>query len=249
MRRFGWKPDYPDHRDYPLQATMPEAVEIPMVKYLITPPVLDQDDLGSCVFHAAATHMEAVMVGTKPGSEWWYLSPLFGYYHYREEFGCIDVDEGAHIRLALKQAARDGVCRESLWPYRLGRWKSKPSAEAYVEAGNHKIASYYRLNQNVAEMLTCIASGYGFICGISIYESFVSDYTERTGKVLMPTRDEEWLGGHAVYVWGYNRHTNNFLGQNSWGVGWGNKGRFAIPFNYLADPGLASDFWTIRMIS
>jgi C1A family cysteine protease len=249
MNRFGWRPDYPDYRDFPLRAVMPAAVEVPMVKNLITPPVLDQGDLGSCVFHALATHMEAVMVANRESSEWWYLSPLFGYYNYREAHGSIDVDQGAHPRLALKQAASDGICRESLWPYRISSWRLKPPAEAYTEARNHRVHSYFRLQQDISEMLACIASGYGFICGVSVYESFLSDYTERTGKVVLPQRGEAWLGGHAVYICGHDKHARHFLGQNSWGTGWGNKGRFTIPFDYLADAGLAGDFWTIRMLS
>ena len=36
--------------------------------------------------------------------------------------------------------------------------------------------------------------------------------------------------------------------MNSWGTGWGMKGFFTIPYNYLTDSDLASDFWTVRLI-
>jgi len=48
---------------------------------------------------------------------------------------------------------------------------------------------------------------------------------------------------------GYEDSQQRFLVRNSWGEGWGTKGYFTLPYAYLTQPGLASDFWTIRMVS
>ena len=66
----------------------------------------------------------------------------------------------------------------------------------------------------------------------------------RTGIAQMPKKGERALGGHAVMAVGYNQKTTRFLVRNSWGEGWGMKGYFTMPFEYLET--LAADFWTVR---
>ncbi len=43
--------------------------------------------------------------------------------------------------------------------------------------------------------------------------------------------------------------SQRFIVRNSWGSGWGKGGYFTMPYAYLTDRNLASDFWTIRMLS
>ena len=95
-------------------------------------------------------------------------------------------------------------------------------------------------------MLSCLAEGYCFGCGISVYDSFMD--VGAAGIVPMPSKNEQWLGGHAITIWGYHKANKVFFGQNSWGKDWGKDGRFTLPFEYLANVGLASDFWTIRLL-
>jgi Cysteine protease len=37
--------------------------------------------------------------------------------------------------------------------------------------------------------------------------------------------------------------------RNSWGTGWGRRGYGTIPYEYLLNPGLSADFWTIRIVT
>jgi C1A family cysteine protease len=39
-----------------------------------------------------------------------------------------------------------------------------------------------------------------------------------------------------------------FIVRNSWGGQWGKNGYFTMPFDYLTDPYLSADFWTIRQV-
>jgi C1A family cysteine protease len=96
-------------------------------------------------------------------------------------------------------------------------------------------------------MKACLASGYPFIFGFTVYDSFESDAVAKTGIVPMPSKTELVLGGHAVMAVGYDDSKKWFIVRNSWGEDWGDKGYFYIPYDYLTNKNLASDFWTIKL--
>ena len=94
----------------------------------------------------------------------------------------------------------------------------------------------------------CVASGWPFVFGFTVYESFLSDAVAKTGHVPMPSPAETVEGGHAVVAVGYDDKIQRFIVRNSWGTGWGMKGYCTMPYGYLTDPGLASDFWAIYTV-
>ena len=96
-------------------------------------------------------------------------------------------------------------------------------------------------------MKGCLSSGYPFIIGFSVYESFEGPDMEKTGELNMPESGERQIGGHAVLVVGYEEAQQRFLVRNSWGKNWGKAGYFTMPYTYLLDPNLSDDFWTIRV--
>jgi len=97
-------------------------------------------------------------------------------------------------------------------------------------------------------LLTCLASGYPFVFGFSVYESFESPLLAATGVAQLPGPGERLVGGHAVVAVGYDQPSGRFIVRNSWGSGWGMGGYFTMPYQYLTDPMLAADFWTIRQV-
>jgi C1A family cysteine protease len=248
-----------DSRDFNFQSIKAPAVILPRVVYTSVPPVIDQEDEGSCVFHGSTEAMEAVEIACCEVLT--QFSRQFGYYNYRAKYGDINRDDGAMIRLAVKQLAAEGVCREELWPYTTKTFATKPPAEAYADAPNHKVDKYFAITGREGDpksltndLMACLASGWGFICGINCYQAIQSREVARTGFIPLPDKDEEAVGGHCVYFWGYDQGKKIFWGQNSWGNDWGCKapttnerGFFSIPMEYLEK--YASDFWTIRMIT
>ena len=159
------------------------------------------------------------------------------------------------IRDGIKSVVKQGVCPEDLpgtpageWPYVIRKFTAKPPKACYTVAMKHQVVSYRRLSQTLNQMKGCLASGYPFVFGFAVYESFETTAVAKTGKVPMPRTGEAMLGGHAVTAVGYNDADQRFIVRNSWGSKWGKKGYCFMPYAYLTDPDLAADFWTIRTV-
>lgn len=124
----------------------------------------------------------------------------------------------------------------------------EPDPQCYADAIKHEALTYQSVDQNLADMKGCLASGYPFVFGFTVYPSFESDEVARSGIVPIPGASEQTLGGHAVLAVGYDDTKNMFIVRNSWGSGWGLAGYFYMPYAYLLDNNLANDFWTIRVV-
>jgi C1A family cysteine protease len=245
-RSYGWVPDVPDQRDYLLSAVLRVPAKIPASVDLskTCSKVEDQGALGSCTANALAGALEFLEKKDriKPFED---FSRLFIYYNERAIENTIRSDSGAMLRDGIKTLANLGVCAEDSWPYDIAQFTKKPGPVCYKEALNHQITSYRRVI-TVNEMRACLAEGYPFVFGFSVYESFESQAVAKSGIVSMPKPGERCLGGHAVMAVGYNNAEKRFLIRNSWGTGWGKKGYFTMPYEYLGSRNLSDDFWTIR---
>ena len=149
------------------------------------------------------------------------------------------------LRDGIKALVTLGACAEALWPYRPAKFAAKPGAACYRDGLAHQVTSYRRI-LDLEGMQTCLAEGFPFVFGFSVYESFESKQVARTGVAPMPKASERALGGHAVLAVGYDDAKRRFLVRNSWGTRWGMDGYFTMPYAYLASRSLSSDFWTIR---
>lgn len=242
---LGWIPDLPDQRDLlyrtvrAVPGVLPQAVDLrPSCS-----AVEDQGNLGSCTANALVGALE--FLEKKKAADPQDLSRLFIYYNERVIEGSVSTDSGAMLRDGIKTLAKQGVCSEKIWPYNVKRFAATPAARCYTDALDHQITSYHRI-LTLDEMLACLAEGFPFVFGFSVYESFESAETARTGVVTTPRPGERVIGGHAVMAVGYDDTAKRFIVRNSWGTKWGMKGYFSMPYEYLADRGLADDFWTIR---
>ena len=108
---------------------------------------------------------------------------------------------------------------------------------------------YRRVVRSLSQFKACLASGYPFVFGFGVYESFESDAVAKTGVAPLPGHGEKLLGGHAVPAVGYDDAAQRLIVRNSWGKGWGQAGYFTLPFAYLTEPNLSDDFWTVRPIA
>jgi len=248
--KFGWNPSRPDHRDIvftaprAVKATLPPKVDLRSK----CPPVLDQGELGSCTANAIANaHLFAQVSESYPSP--FPPSRLFIYWNERNLEGTVLSDSGAAIRDGFKVINKLGACHETQWPYDISQFKKRPAARCFQDALKYLAISYFAVPQTESMLKACLASGFPFVFGFSVYESFESALVAKTGKANLPGPNESSLGGHAVLCVGYDNTTGRFLIQNSWGSGWGAGGYFTLPYAYLLNSGLASDFWTVRRVA
>jgi C1A family cysteine protease len=244
-RGYGWVPDIPDQRDYLFSAVRKVPAKLPAKVDLrpLCSKVEDQGQLGSCTANALAGAIE--FLERKDKVPYLDFSRLFIYYNERALEHTINSDSGAMIRDGIKTLTKQGACSEKRWPYEVSKFKSKPGPDCYQEALQHQITSYRRI-LTLDQMRTCLAEGFPFVFGFTVYESFETQEVARTGFVTMPNPQEQVLGGHAVLAVGYDESSQRFLVRNSWGTAWGQKGYFTLPYKYLGNRNLSDDFWTIR---
>ena len=259
--RYGWMPDLPDARDHLFSAPQIALAALPSSADLRSgcPPVYNQEQIGSCTANAIGGAFE--FETTKQGLPDFMPSRLFIYYNERAMEGTIGTDSGAQIRDGVKSVAKLGVCPETEWPYDGRQADSsgafppgdpaaeKPTDTCYKDALDHRATTYSRVIRDLDQMRGCLAAGYPFIFGFTVYSSFESADMAKTGVLSMPGPNEDVVGGHAVLAVGYDDDAKTFLVRNSWGTGWGQAGYFTMPYAYLTTRGLSSDFWTVRIVT
>ncbi len=242
IQSYGWIPDRPDHRDYLYSAIAPKVKLPPKIDLRNEDsPIENQGHLGSCTANALAGHLQ--FLERISGQSYQDLSRLFIYYNERALEGTIRFDSGAMIRDGIKVLAKLGVCPELTWPYDISQFTKKPTTLCYKQGLKRRITSYHRL-QTLDELLNCLAEGFPFVFGFTVYESFETLKVAQTGIVPIPRKSERALGGHAVMAAGFDQKQKRLIVRNSWGEQWGMGGYFTMPYAYIET--LASDFWTIR---
>lgn len=84
-------------------------------------------------------------------------------------------------------------------------------------AAKDKIILYQRLVPTLNQLRGCVASGYPFVFGFTVYDSFESAEVAKTGHASMPAPGEKVIGGHAVMGVGFDDGNQWFIVRNSWG--------------------------------
>jgi hypothetical protein len=211
--RFGWLPDRPNKQDYKLAdhfATLTRKPDInkPLIecpRFNEKVPRRDQGNLGSCGPNTV-DEIFCYVRGVSPRSR------LQIYYETRRLEDTIEEDSGVYNRDLMKVLSTLGAGRESWWSYDDGpdKFRQDPIEKVDRDALKRKIADYYRLDNDQHnstdcknQMELCLAEGFPFMCGATLYTRFVDGSIDGHGIVSMPnlsTEKEE--GGHDFTIWG-----------------------------------------------
>lgn len=249
LRLYNHKKGLPDDRDVKFTMTIRASAKqnLPVIfdfrqqfpKFI--PSVLDQGCLGSSTVTACSNAIRFVMRKEKARD----LQPsrLYMYWMARFVEGLpTDIDSGVDVRKTLASIQTYGICEESLFPYNVNNYKTKPPNSCIRSATlNAKDFKYLSLNTNLTLMKQCLYAGLPIIFGMDVYQSFE---TNQSGAVVpMPGDGEALLGAHVALVVGYDDGKKQFIVMNSWGQQWGDNGYFYLPYDYIQ---YMSDLWTVK---
>lgn len=250
---LGWVRDLRSAKDFRVKMSKAEMdqVHLPPSVELWTPPILDQGVTNSCTgFASSGLYRYMLRLLGKPDFQ---PSPLFTYWFGRRvpRLGWENEDEGAMPRDVMQTMISNGVVPEELWPFDPGKVNDGPPQSVLAKAKANRIieGKYVRMlaNDNLFHLKHSLTQKLPFLIGIDVYSSFFD--TGEDGMVPMPQTSETYEGGHLMYCSGFSDELRRFRCPNSWGEGAGAKGIFWLPYEYVANAGLAGDFWRIEAIT
>jgi C1A family cysteine protease len=230
---MGWLRDYPDFRDYTMDANVvsnrlkmsgetnsikemlakvgvakPQKAGLPASVDLRAwcSPVEDQKNLGSCTANAGVGMVE--YFERRASGNHIDASRLFLYKATRNLLGWTG-DTGAFLRSTMAALVLFGVPPESYWPYDVQNFDTEPTSFLYAYAQSYHAISYYRLDPpgtSPTALLTRIKTYLA--AGLPSMFGFTvySSYGQAntTGKFPFPVAGENVVGGHAILAVGYD---------------------------------------------
>lgn len=254
-RMYGWRPGLPNPR-YPqlrLQSFPALSLEKDLTTTGFMPPVWDQGQTSSCTGHGTTGGL--MYVRAKQKLPFFDLSRLFPYYNARVAEKDPSQDAGAAIGDVVEASQQFGDCLYADLPTDPKLVTKAPSPQAYKNALVHKSISVTRVYGDTPESFQyhvkhCIdVLGVPVIVGFTLYNSFESDETAKTGIVPMPKAGDQVVGGHCMLAVGYSDKTQLVTIRNSWGADWGQAGYCQMPYSYVFNTDYADDFHAILSVN
>jgi C1A family cysteine protease len=235
-----------DPRDYIHEPTEEHLAKASYVPYFSlsskVQTILNQGDIGSCVANATKQY---ILICTNQHFD---LSRLFHYYFGRLLGGESNIeDSGLDIRAAcqiISKQAGVGAVPESLWAYDTSKFATMPPIDVIRSAKFFRLYTYTFIQGDLSHLKSYLLNFQRPIMfGMEIYSSFVTNTVASTGIVPVPnTETETKEGGHCTLIVGYDDNKQLFECVNSWGVEWGAKGFFYLPYEVVGNPQLCYDF-------
>ena len=242
-------PSPADERDHIIKSNVPlKAKGLADISSYCT-SVKDQGILGSCTAFASVAALEFLhrrFGGNKLDDM---FSEKFTYYATRVNvLNWIPEDSGAYVRDAIKSLVKYGTCSEKNCVYD-GDCHSAPNQTAYSEALKYQAISYAKFEDGSspadrAQLINALKNNLdagmpivgGFICYSNIWNAV---------NGVIPPRNGQIIGGHAILIVGYNDSKQQFKFKNSWGGGWGEHGYGYLSYDHYYQ-GDMFDLWSIH---
>lgn len=200
--------------------------------------VRQQGSANSCTAYSAVAVYE--MESRINREEFVEGSEQYNYYNSRILNGLFPDDKGSYLREAFKVIHDFGDCPEKLMPYNDKDINYNPGIFCGAFARFFRIKEYLRI-LSVPGIKESLNQNHPVSLAIPVTEAWIG-----LTKDTIPAYDNKVVGGHAIYIIGYDDNKVAFMIQNSWGKNWADKGRAWLPYSYVYDcPWF--DCWTIRI--
>lgn len=220
---YGCHPPKIDLRDYKLNPEVASAAQLPDEFALEERmKIKNQMTVSSCVAHAMSSILEYHDNGRRE------LSTNFIYGIQREV--CGREAPGMYLSDACKivnqygDMIEDDCSGNNEVPKSCDiAEKAFNDAEKLERAKHFKVTRYFNCNSN-ADIKYAIMNYGPVLCSIKWYDKY------KVNDGIISFNQTSDYGYHAIVIYGWNK--DGFLCQNSWGILWGNKGRFILPYDY-----------------
>ncbi len=216
------------------------AVKYSLKKYTPTPN--NQKSAGSCVAqsvgYGALTTLKAIKYNwtDKHHIDKEALSAMYIYNQINEG----DCGGGSRYTDAFKLLKTKGDVKKqefekddndncSLTPTSINNPKLK--IESYTKLFDRNADENIKVNSTRAALL----GNNPVLIAFELTSEFTTPTIKKNKNFYKPTPYAEKVGGHAMFVVGYDDAKNAFEVQNSWGNNWGNKGYFYISYKDYAE--------------
>ena len=211
----------PDVRDYVAKTKLsefPEEFELTM------PKVKNQGSVGSCVAHSLSTIVE--YFNKKEFGRYREMSTGYIYGNRRLSFY---KGSGMYTRDAIHTVSKYGDVPNVYFPVNVevpeAIEKFEDKVDKIEEKGyNFKFAEYFRLKDEKSIKTSLMENG-----PVAFAMDWYDDITIVDGIMNTDFVKTAKTGGHCMVIYGWN--DIGWKVQNSWGSGWGNKGRMIIPYD------------------
>lgn len=225
--RFGWIPNEPDSRDWPLQPLMddlrfgdPSGNE-PSIEQFLPNPRYRQYNYSTCTAGAYKTGWRALRAAEgKPDFD---PSTFQIYYNGRRQSGKFlnfhKVDGGAYPRDVAKAAAKYGFGPEEDWPQQANHInKPPPMANVAFGFSTSGVSYYWITGDNRVDQIDFALRNHWPIClGTQVGDNWFNYRGIQDGELGLPKENK---GGHYLLI---TRHMGNgvmkFTNWWSWGEG------------------------------
>jgi hypothetical protein len=246
----------PDRLDLRDRMYMPPVGVVPGVtlRPKINVPVLDQGQTNACTGFALASIVCLLQHTAKRKQKDCRVSPFMLYSMARryDEFpGDPNVDTGSSLRGAMKGWYKHGACSDRLWTTEKmpTDQTAKSSADWWLDAVQRPLGAYYRVDTRSVTDMHVALNEIGILYASAVCHSgwdkgFSKTTHVKGGYWTIPRRKGDLSdGGHAFAIVGYNQ--DGFIVHNSWGTGWGTKGRAVLSYEDWLDN--AMDCWVAQL--
>lgn len=211
----------------------PPSITLPTSSFLITPPVANQGNEGSCVAFSCAYGARSI--------EQYYRTSASSYsnstnvfspeYIYNQTKLSADCNSGTAFTLVLELMKSKGVTTWVSMPYSdLNGCSLLPTATQDANAANYKIISYSKIiNSDQTAIKTMIYNHHAVMINVTMDNSFIN----ATSGFIWKANSGSGALPHALIICGYDDVKHAYKVMNSVGTNWGDAGYSWIDYDYF----------------